>query len=173
MVHLVAVVQHPLSGFLQSGPAVPHVRRRVHQQAIARGGAQGIDDHDLLVGILLLQQLPCGHRVVNGAGLAGGKGNMQQIALFQLLLKEVQVRCHVDLGGLGQLALLQEPIKPGQRRRIPAHIVHILLVAHHIVVKQHGNIPPCHIRIRQVHRGAAAQHKVPFHIPSPFRFGRI
>ena len=93
---------------------------------------------------------------------------MQQIALFQLLLKEVQVRCHVDLGGLGQLARLQEPVKPGQSRRIPAHIVHIVLVAHHIVVKQHGNIPPCHIRIRQVHRGAAAQHKVPFHIPLPF-----
>ena len=98
---------------------------------------------------------------------------MQQIALFQLLLKEVQVRCHVDLGGLGQLALLQEPVKPGQRRWVTAHIVHILLVVDNIVVKQHGNIPPCHIRIRQVHRGAAAQHKVPFHIPSPFRFGRI
>ena len=42
----------------------------------------GIDDHDLLVGILLLQQLPCGHRVVNGAGLAGGKGNMQQTVSY-------------------------------------------------------------------------------------------
>ena len=172
VVHLVAVPQHPLGRLLQGGPGVPHIRRRIHQQTVAGGGAQGVDDHDLLVGILLLQQLSGGLGVVHRAGLAGGEGNVQQVALLQLLLKEIQIIGHVDLGRLGKLARLQEPVKPGQSRRIPAHIVHILLVTHHIVVKQHRDVPLGHVRIGQVYRGAAAQYKFPFHILSPFRLNR-
>ena len=97
---------------------------------------------------------------------------MQQVALLQLLLKEIQIIGHVDLGRLGKLARLQEAVKPGQSRRIPAHIVHILLVTHHIVVKQHRDVPLGHVRIGQVYRGAAAQYKFPFHILSPFRLNR-
>ena len=106
MGYLVAVRQHPLGGLLQGSPRVPQVRCLVHQQAIARGGAQGIDDLDLPLRILLPQRLGGDVGVVHRAGLTGGEGNVQQVALLQLLLEKLHIGSHVDLGGLGELPLL-------------------------------------------------------------------
>ena len=66
-------------------------------------------------------------------------------ALLQQLLKKVHIARRIDLAGLGQLARLQKAVKPGQRRRIAAHVVVIGLPVHHIGVKQHGDVPALHI----------------------------
>ena len=166
VVDLVAVFQHPPSRLLQRGAAVPQVRRRIHQQAVAGGGAQGVDDHEFLIRVLLLQKLGRRHGVVDGAGLAGGEGDVQQIALFQLGLEEVQIGADIDLGGLGQLARLQKTVEPGQSLRVTAHVVHVLLPVHHVGIKQHGNVSALHIGIGKVHGRAAAENEFTFHMSS-------
>ena len=103
---------------------------------------------------------------MDGAGLAGGEGDVQQIALFQLGLEEVQIGADVDLGGLGQLARLQKTVEPGQSLRVTAHIVHVLLSVHHVGIKQHGNVSALHIGIGQVHGRAAAENEFTFHTSS-------
>ena len=162
--HLVPVVQHPLGHGVDVLTRVPHIGGVVHQQAVAAGGAQGVDDDQLLPGVLVLQLCCRQIGVVHRAGLPGCERNVQHIAaLLQQALEEVHIPRYVDLAGLGQLARLQKAVKPGQRRRITAHIVVIGLSVHHIGVKQHGDVPALHVRIGQVHRGAAAQCKFPFH----------
>ena len=89
-------------------PASRHIRRRIHQQTVAGGGAQGVDDHDLLVGILLLQQLSGGLGIVHRAGLAGGEGNMQQIVLFSCSSKKSRYAATLTWEVWGQLALPSE-----------------------------------------------------------------
>lgn len=88
MVYRVPVVQHPLRHLVNGAPCVPHIGGAVHQQAVAGGGAQRVDDDELSVGILLPQLLRRQKGVVDGAGLAGGEGDVQQVALLQQVLKK-------------------------------------------------------------------------------------
>ena len=165
--HLVPVVQHPLCHLVDGAPRVPQVGGAVHQQAVARGGAQRVDDDELSVRVLLPQLLRRQKGVVHRAGLAGRERDVQQVALLQQLFKERHVCRHVDLAGLGQLALLQEPVEPGQRLRVTAHVVVILHAVHHIGVKQHRDVPALHVAVRQVHGRAAAQRKSSLHFLLP------
>ena len=166
MVYLVAVVQHPLRHLVQRFSLVPHVGGVVHQQAVARRGAQGVDDHQTLTGISVLQLLRCQKCVVYRPGLTGGEGDVQHVAaLVQQLFEELGIGGHIDLAGLGQLALLQEGVEPGQRLRVASHVVVILLPVHHIGVEQNGNVPALHIGVGEIHGGAAAQCKFSVHKP--------
>ena len=89
---------------------------------------------------------------------------MQQVALAQQLLEERRVGRHIDLAGLGQLALLNEPVEPGQRLRVATHIIVVLHAVHHIGVEQHRDIPALHVAVRQIHGRAAAQRKLSIHV---------
>ena len=111
MVHPVTVCQHPLGYLLQGLALIPQVGGFVHQQAVARGGAQGVDDLNLALRILLPQHIRRDVGVIHRAGLTGGEGDVQQVALLQLLLKELGISGHIDLRGLGQLSLLQKSIE--------------------------------------------------------------
>ena len=96
-------------------------------------------------------------------GLAGGEGDVQHVAGLQQLLEEIHVGGHVDLTGLRQLALTDEAVETGQRRRVAAHIVVILRAVHHVGVEQHRDMAAGHIRIGQIHSGAAAERELVFH----------
>lgn len=82
---------------------------------------------------------------------------MQHVAaLLQQAVKKFRILRHIDLAGLGQLARRQHFVKPGQRLRIPPHVVHIGHILHHIGVKQHRNAAAFQILIGDVYRRAAA-----------------
>ena len=162
--HPIPVRQHPLLHLLQGLALIPQVGGAVHQQAVARGGAQRVDDHQLPLRIFGPQLLRRQKGVMYRAGLAGRKRDVQQVALLQQSLEEFHVGGHVDLAGLGQLARLQKAVKPGQRRRIAAHVVVIFHAVHHVGVEQHGDVSALHIAVRQIHGRAAAQRKLSFHL---------
>ena len=161
MVDLVAVVHGPLIGLLNGGARIPHIGHGIHQHTIAGGGAQRIHHQQLLLRILFLQHFRRQKSVVNGAGLAGGKAQMQHVAApLQQLFKERHIFRHIDLGGLRQLACRQHFVEMRQSLRIAAHVVHIGHVIHHIGIKQNGNAAALQIVVRHIHGGAAAQCKV-------------
>ena len=168
VVHLVAVVQHPLGRLVQRRTGVPHVSHRVHQQSVAGGRAQGVDHHQLPVGVLLPQHVRREERVMHRAGLAGRERNVQHVALLQQALEKLLVLCFVDLAGLGQLALPDELIEPGQRLRIAPHVVVIRHAIHHVGIEQHRDMAALQIAVGNIHCGAAAQNKFIRHRDSPF-----
>lgn len=163
VVYLVAVPHDPVGDLIERSARIAHVGGGIDEQAVARGGAERVDHDDLLIGVLLLQHLARELCVVHRAGLAGREAQVQQIAVLQLLFKEVEVRRDVDLRSLRELSLLQKTVKPGQGLRVAAHIVDVFLPVDDVGVKQHRDIALLHVAVGQIHRRAAAQNEFSFH----------
>ena len=84
---------------------------------------------------------------------------MEDVPLFQEPVEKFLILILVDLGGGGQRAAGQQIIKVRQGLWVPSHIVGVGGSLHLIGVKQHGNIPPGHIGVGQIHRGFTGQNK--------------
>ena len=141
-------------------PLIPQLGQGVHQQAVARGRAQGIHNVNLPLGILL-HQLRLGQvRRIGHAGQAGGQANMQNI--LALLQKGREIRdklVFVHLAGLGLRAFAHGLIKIREGNAL-AQVIGIL---HAVQIKMKADVmdvPLLEMLLAQICRGAAAQNVI-------------
>ena len=130
------VVQHPLGDLIQGQTLVPLLAGIPHQKPLTHGGAQGIDDLNLSIRVLLRQLLGGDDGALVGGGKAGGKGQHQNVLSGgQSLLHGLAPAAGVDGRGFCHF--------PG-----PKPLVHILQCVVVLIVK--GIAPELH---GQGHKG--------------------
>ena len=102
VLHLEAVLLRPGRKLVDAHAGVAQVRKPVHEQAVAGACAQGVNDYDLAVRVLLGKLVACGAGGAVGSGDAGREGHVEDVlALREELLEVGDVLADADLGGLG------------------------------------------------------------------------
>ena len=109
----------------------------------------------------------CRLGVDNRVGHARAKDDVQQVALTQLLVEKGLIGRLVDLRGAGKPALIQQLIKPGQRRRVAQHVVHIGNPIDAVGIKQHRDVSSADIAKRQIYGRFTGKNKVGCHLLCP------
>ena len=143
--------------YLQLHARLPAVGGEVHQHAVAGGGAQGIHHHHPPVGKFLLH-LPGGfHGIQHRRGHAGAEVDVQHVPLREQAAEIFTVLIGVDLGGLGDLPVGDEPVKAPQGLRVAAHVVRVVHPVHGLGVKQHRDPPRLKKGIGHIHGGFAGE----------------
>ena len=158
MVQLEAVFLQPFGQFFRAQTLVPLGGGSVHQQAVARGGTQGIDHEDLPIRVALLEDHGCILRGVDGTGDAGGKGHVNDVlALLQEGREEVHILADAHLRGAGIGALGHAVVKLIKGDRLP-QVVGILHTVQAVVEADIGDADRVKMLLGQISRGAASQN---------------
>ena len=102
MVNLQTVFLDPFGQFLGTHALVPLCCGGIHQQAVAGGGAERVDDIDSALRIALPKNrggIPGG---IDGAGDAGGQAHVDDIlSVLQERRKEIDILGDIHLGRAG------------------------------------------------------------------------
>ena len=102
VLHVGAVLLGPVGEFAQRQAVVAQVSEAVHEQAVARGGAEGVDHDDVALGHLLSEQLGRLARGVVRARDARRERHMQDVLSGgEDRAEMLEVLAHRDLRGLG------------------------------------------------------------------------
>ena len=97
MMHAVALFQHPLGDLAHRHPGIPQVCGTVDQHPVAGGAAQRVDHRDLPLRIFLPQGLGRLLGIFDRRCHPRSETDMQNIALLQERLKEIQVLERIEL----------------------------------------------------------------------------
>ena len=138
MVHPMALLVRPRGDLLDGLARVAQIGSAVHEQTIARGAAQRVDDDQLALGELEAQLFRGGLGALHGLRHARAEHDVQHVALFQKLGKEINILVLVELRGGGDL-LLQHFVKSRQRLGVTIHVVRVFLAGNRVSVEQNGN----------------------------------
>ena len=147
----------PVRQFRKAHALVPLVGEGVHQQTVAAGGAEGIEDDDLPLGVLLEQEVSRRTGGVVDAGDARGQGQVQDVLpLFEERREVVDELFDVDLGRAGHGAVCHLLVE-----RVGVHglvqVVRVLDVVEVVVEADIVDVPLLKFFFREVCCGAAAQ----------------
>ena len=156
----------PVRQFRKAHALVPLVGEGVHQQTVAAGGAEGIEDDDLPLGVLLEQEVSRRTGGVVDAGDARGQGQVQDVLpLFEERREVVDELFDVDLGRAGHGAVCHLLVE-----RVGVHglikVVRVLDVVEVVVEADIVDVPLLKFCFREVCRGTAAQDVIS-HVGGP------
>ena len=168
MVDLQPVFLDPGGHLVHAQALVPLGGGGVHQQAVAGGGAQGVDDIDLPLRVALGEDVGGVAGGIDGAGDARGQAHVHDVLpLLQEGGEGVHVLGHADLGGLGVRALAH-PVVELFKGDALSQVVGILHPVQGIVEADVVDMNGLEMLLAQIGGGAAAQNIA--HGKSPFRF---
>ena len=157
VVDLQPVFLDPGGHFVHAEPLIPLGGGGVHQQAVARGGAQRVNDVDLPLRVALGEDVGGVAGGVDGAGNAGGEANVHDVLpLLQERHKGVHILGHADLGGLGVRALAHAVIELLKGDGL-AQIVRVLHPVQGIVEADIVDMDLFKVLLAQIGGGAAAE----------------
>ena len=160
VVQLQLVRLGPVAHAVDGHALVAQVRQAVHQQAVARGRAERVNDVDLPVGIALADDARGVFRRVRHAGQARGQADMQNVlALLEKRGEIVHELRNVHLRGARLGAVCHGGVKLVKRHRL-AQIVRVIHAVERIVEADIRNVTLLEMLLGQVGGGAAAQYEI-------------
>ena len=167
VVDLIAVGRDPVRRLFERLSRVAHVCRRVDEQAVARGAAERVDDHELALRIFFAQHLGGEIRVLHRGGHAAAECDVQHVAPLEQRREEVLILRLVELRGRRQLAVCDVLIEPGQRLRIAAHVVGVRLAVDAVGIEQDRQFALLHVGIGQIDGGFTRENECGLHEIAP------
>ena len=160
MVQLELVRLGPVAHGVDGHALVAQVGETIHQQAVARGRAERVDDVDLPVGIALTDDARGVLCRVRHARQARGQADMQNVlALLKKRGEIVHKLRDVHLRGARLGAVCHGGVKLVKRHRL-AQIVRVIHAVERIVEADIRNVTLLEMLLGQVGGGAAAQYEI-------------
>ena len=157
VVQLQAVFLDPVGQLRCAQPLVALLCGGVHDEAVAGGGAEGVDDVDLALREALHGDVRGVAGGIDGGGDAGGERDVHDVlALLEEGREIVQILLNADLGGLGVGALLHQTVEILEGQALP-QIVRIVLAVEDIVEADVMDVDRFKMLLAQIGGGAAAE----------------